>query len=139
MGAIQFGFYNVLSFAVRGDGFFPKNGMLSTFAILFVVMQGIDWIREKKFVRGIIAVVVPLILPFIMYYLVFAPFVATENKIGLFLANLVSLSVLPLHSAIVDLVFGEIKKQEVYPRCHRVFVCCDHHVHKNGVGSTLSE
>lgn len=102
MGAIQFGFYNVLSFAVRGDGFFPKNGMLSTFAILFVVMQGIDWIREKKFVRGIIAVVVPLILPFIMYYLVFAPFVATENKIGLFLANLVSLSVLPLHSAIVD-------------------------------------
>ena len=73
MGAIQFGFYNVLSFAVRGNGFFPKNGMLSTFAILFVVMQGIDWIREKKFVRGIISVVVPLILPFIMYYLVFAP------------------------------------------------------------------
>ena len=59
MGAIQFGFYNVLSPAVRGDGFFPKNGMLQTFAILFVVMQGIDWIKQKRFIPGIIAVVYP--------------------------------------------------------------------------------
>ena len=102
MGAIQFGFYNVLAPAVRGDGFFPKNGMLSTFAILFVVMQGIDWIRQKKFVRGIIAVIVPLIMPLLMYYLVFVPFMNTGNKWGLFFANMVSLSVLPLHSAIVD-------------------------------------
>ena len=48
MGAIQFGFYNILSPAVRGDGFFPQNAMLSSFAILFVVMQGIDWIKQKR-------------------------------------------------------------------------------------------
>ncbi|MBO4457380.1 MAG: hypothetical protein J5802_06660 [Butyrivibrio sp.] len=102
MGAIQFGFYNVLSPAVRGDGFFPKNGMLSSFAILFVVMQGIEWIRQKKFVKGLAALIIPLILPFIMAYCVFVPFVNSKNQAGLFAANLISLSVLPLHTAIVD-------------------------------------
>ena len=102
MGAIQFGFYNVLSPAVRGDGFFPKNGMLQTFAILFVVMQGIDWIKQKRFIPGIIAVVFPLILPILMNLLVFGPFMKQGNNFGLFMANLVSYTVLPLHTFIVD-------------------------------------
>ena len=48
MGAIQFGFYNILSPAVRGDGFFPQNAMLSSFAILFDVntlfFEAYDWL-----------------------------------------------------------------------------------------------
>lgn len=102
MGAIQFGFYNVLAPAVRGDGFFPQNGMLSSFAILFVVMQGIDWIRQNKIVPGIIAAVFPLVLPLLMYQFVFGPFMKEGNNLGLFVANLVSYTVLPLHTFIVD-------------------------------------
>ena len=53
MGLVQFGFYNVLSEFVRKDGFFPQNMMLSSFAILLVVLQGIAWLEEKKYLRGI--------------------------------------------------------------------------------------
>ncbi|SDB12929.1 TraX protein [Pseudobutyrivibrio sp. YE44] len=102
MGLIQFGFYNVLSPAVRGDGFFPMNGMLSSFTILFVVMQGIDWIKQKKYIRGLVAVIVPLVLPLFMYYLVFQPFINAGNQTGLIFANMISLSVLPLHTGIAD-------------------------------------
>lgn len=102
MGAIQFGFYNVLSPAVRGDGFFPQNGMLSCFTILFVVMQGIDWIRQKRIVPGILATVLPLALPTLAYQFVFAPFMNSGNGMGLFLANLLAYTVLPLHTFIVD-------------------------------------
>lgn len=103
MGAIQFGFYNVLSPAVRGDGFFPQNGMLSTFAILFVVMQGIDWIRNKKIVLGLTAVVFPLIIfPYIMYNFVYGPFTRQGNGMVVFVANLLNFTVLPMHTFIVD-------------------------------------
>ncbi|MBQ3798280.1 MAG: hypothetical protein II842_18720 [Butyrivibrio sp.] len=102
MGAIQFGFYNVLSWAVRGDGFFPINAMLSSFSVLFVVMQGLDWIRQKKIVPGIIAFVLPWILPYLMSRFVFQPLMNAGNNMGLFLANLVSFTVLPLHTNIID-------------------------------------
>ena len=62
MGLIRFGFYNVLDFAVRGDGFFPLNAMLSSFVVLLVVLMGIDWIREKKYFIGILAVKMMLVL-----------------------------------------------------------------------------
>ncbi|MCR4617087.1 MAG: conjugal transfer protein TraX [Lachnospiraceae bacterium] len=102
MGLIRFGFYNVLSPAVRGDGFFPENGMLSTFVILFIVMQGIEWIRQKKLVKGIAAVVIPLIFPIIMNLAVFAPLRAINSQWGLFAANMVGYSILPVHSWISD-------------------------------------
>ncbi len=102
MGVIQSGFYFVLSPAVRGDGFFPQNGMLSSFAILFVVMQGIEWIREKKWVKGLTALIVPLIWPIIAYYCVFVPFMNANNSTGLALANMCALSFLPMHTAIAD-------------------------------------
>lgn len=102
MGLIQFGFYNVLNFAVRGDGFFPVNAMLSSFSILLVVLMGIDWVRQKKFLIGIPAVVIPVILPYIIYPLVYTPLVNAGNGTGLFLANLINFSILPLHTLIQD-------------------------------------
>lgn len=47
---------------VRPDGFFPANGMMTTFVILMVVWQGIDWLEEKRFLAGLSAVVLPLAL-----------------------------------------------------------------------------
>lgn len=48
---------------VRPDGFFPQNGILSTFAILLVIWQGMDWLKQKKFLKGGLAVLLPLIWP----------------------------------------------------------------------------
>ena len=71
MGLIRFGFYNVLGFAVRGDGFIPANAMLSSFVVLLVVLMGIELIRQKKFLIGILAVVIPVILPYLFIYLIY--------------------------------------------------------------------
>ena len=61
MGLIQFGFYNFLHPLVRPDGFFPQNMMLSSFAILLVALQGIAWIQEKKYLKGILTLLFPIL------------------------------------------------------------------------------
>ena len=48
---------------VRPDGFYPLNGIMTTFVILMVIWQGIDWLGEKKILRGLAAVVLPLAWP----------------------------------------------------------------------------
>lgn len=98
MGLIQFSFYNICSVLVRPDGFFPQNQMLASFFILLIVLQGIDWCREKRWGRGLTAVILPIILPlFILTFL--AAFTNPEFK---FLLNLSIFTVLPLHMAIMD-------------------------------------
>ena len=37
---------------VRPDGFYPANGMMTTFVILMVIFQGIDWLGQRRMVRG---------------------------------------------------------------------------------------
>ena len=37
---------------VRPDGFYPGNGMMTTFAVLMVIWQGIDWLGQKKIRPG---------------------------------------------------------------------------------------
>lgn len=53
--------YGVLP--VRPDGFYPMNGMMTSFVILMVVFQGIDWLGEKRWLPGLTAVVLPLAWP----------------------------------------------------------------------------
>ena len=48
---------------IRPDGFYPMNGMMTSFAILMVVFQGIDWLGEKRWGPGLAAVVLPLSWP----------------------------------------------------------------------------
>ncbi len=45
---------------VRPDGFYPMNGMMTSFSILMVVFQGIDWLREKRWGPGLAAVILSL-------------------------------------------------------------------------------
>ena len=99
MGLIQFGFYNFLHPLVRPDGFFPQNMMLSSFAILLVALQGIAWIQEKEYLKGIPTLLIPLLLPWLM-----APFyLLSANKPMLgFLLNLLNFTVLPVHTIIRD-------------------------------------
>lgn len=48
---------------LRPDEFYPKNGMMTSFAILMVVFQGMDWLGEKRWGPGLAAVVLPLAWP----------------------------------------------------------------------------
>lgn len=48
---------------VRPDGFYPGNGMMTTFAVLMVIWQGIDWLGQKKVLPGLAAVILPLVWP----------------------------------------------------------------------------
>lgn len=107
MGAVQFSFYNVGYVLVRPDGFFPQNQMLSSFSILIVILQGFDWCAEKKWGRGMTAILVPLLLPAFVIFLM----MAFPNPVFQFILNLLIFTVLPLHSFIMDggtatLLFG---------------------------------
>ena len=44
---------------VRPDGFYPTNGMMTTFVILMVIFQGIDWLGQRRMVRGLAAFLLP--------------------------------------------------------------------------------
>ena len=56
---------NVFGLLRRPDGFYPMNGMMTAFAILMVIYQGIDWLGQKRIVRGLLAVALPLACPFL--------------------------------------------------------------------------
>lgn len=67
---------------VRPDGFYPTNGMMTTFVILMIVWQGIDWLGQKRILPGLAAVILPLAWPFVAVGLV-AVFPALEPPLGL--------------------------------------------------------
>lgn len=99
MGLIQFGFYNFLHPLVRPDGFFPQNMMLSSFVILLVALQGIAWIQEKKYLKGIPTLLFPLMLPWLMLLLYLS---GQDKPIFTLFINLLNYTVLPTHTSISD-------------------------------------
>ena len=40
---------------VRPDGFYPMNGMMTSFSILMIVFQGMDWLAERRWGPGLAA------------------------------------------------------------------------------------
>lgn len=56
-------------FPVRPDGFFPLNAIFMNFVILIPIWQGIDWVSEKRIGRGLTAIVLPLVWPFLFLLL----------------------------------------------------------------------
>lgn len=99
MGLIQFGFYNFLHPLVRPDGFFPQNMMLSSFVILLVALQGIAWIQEKKYLKGIPTLLFPLLLPWLLvpFYLL-----GKNKPVFTLFINLLNYTVFPTHTSISD-------------------------------------
>ncbi len=49
----------------RPDGFFPMNGMMTAFALLMVMFQGIDLIKQKRWLLGLSAIVIPIVWPIV--------------------------------------------------------------------------
>lgn len=101
MGFIQFSFYNIGHSLVRGDGFIPQNQMLASFSILLVVLQGFRWCEQKKWLPGLTAIVLPIILPYIIT-LFFTLCSTSGNHTQGFVLNLLIFTVLPCHSFIAD-------------------------------------
>lgn len=59
MGAVN---YALMLIRPRGDGFTPQNNIFATFALLMVLWQGIDWLRAKRWMRGLAAALIPFAL-----------------------------------------------------------------------------
>ena len=66
---------------VRPDGFYPGNGMMTTFAVLMVIWQGIDWLEQRRFGRGLASVLIPLAWP-ILANLLSVAFPALATPLG---------------------------------------------------------
>ena len=65
MGTVEF--FMIYARALRrGDDFYPANAIFQQFMLLCIVWQGIDWLRQRRFVRGLAAVLLPLAWPFMI-------------------------------------------------------------------------
>ena len=65
MGTVEF--LMIYAHALRrGDDFYPANAIFQQFMLLCIVWQGIDWLHQRRFVRGLAAVLLPLAWPFLV-------------------------------------------------------------------------
>lgn len=79
----------------RGDGFFPLNAIFLGFALLCVLWQGIDWLRAKKWLPGLAALLLPIVWPIVAGRLSALPGFATP-------VGLLCYTLLPAWSLITD-------------------------------------
>ena len=61
MGTVEFFMLYAGAFR-RGDGFYPMNAIFQDLMLLCIVWQGIDWLRQRRFVRGALAAAMPICL-----------------------------------------------------------------------------
>ena len=86
----------------RGDGFYPLNAIFQDLALLCIVWQGIDWLREKKLAKGIAAIAAVLCWPFVVIvFLLLFPQVQ-DMPIASTVVAFVITSPLPMWTAITD-------------------------------------
>ena len=90
----------------RGDGFYPQNAIFQDLVLLCVVWQGIDWLREKKFAKGIGAIAAVFCWPYmVMAFLLVFPQVQDMPIASAVVAFLMT-SPLPMWTAITDGSWG---------------------------------
>ena len=77
--------------------FYPMNQMLATFAVLLPMLQGVDWLRQKRWLRGLAALVLPFAWPFFMLMVIYPMFPQAEGWL-----TLLGFTVLPMHTMIMD-------------------------------------
>ena len=101
MAALEFFMIYAKAFR-RGDGFYPLNAIFQDLALLCIVWQGIDWLREKKFAKGIAAIAAVLCWPYVVIvFLLLFPQVQ-EMPIASTIVAFVITSPLPMWTAITD-------------------------------------
>ena len=86
----------------RGDGFYPLNAIFQDFVLLCIVWQGMDWIGEKKFVKGTAAILAVVGWPFaVAAFLSAFPQIQQMPRVSTAVAFVIT-SPLPLWSNITD-------------------------------------
>lgn len=96
MGAVQYACILVPGLQ-RADGFFPQNAMLSTFTLILVMLWGADFVRSRKFLRGLLLLAAPIAWPYFAIYLL-APLLGRHQGV----LGLLFYTVLPSTSVILD-------------------------------------
>lgn len=105
MAALEFFMIYAKAFR-RGDGFYPANAIFQDFVLLCIVWQGIDWIREKKYGKGILAIAAVVLWPFAFVgFLLLFPQVQQMPIASSVLAFVIT-SPLPMWTSITDGSWG---------------------------------
>ena len=101
MAAVQFFMIYAKAFR-RGDGFYPQNAIFQDFVLLCVIWQGIDWVRAKKYGKGIAAIAAVVGWPFLFVAVLgMFPQLMQRPIISAVLAFVIT-SPLPMWSSITD-------------------------------------
>ena len=101
MGTVEF--FMIYAHALRrGDGFYPANAIFQQFMLLCIIWQGIDWLRQRRFVRGALAVAAPILWPFCIVALLTLFSKIQDAPIGSAVFAWVITAPLPLWTSITD-------------------------------------
>ena len=101
MGTVEF--FMIYAHALRrGDGFYPNNAIFQQFMLLCIIWQGVDWLRQRRFVRGLAAVLLPLAWPFLIVALLKVVPQISQSPISSNILAWVITAPLPLWTAITD-------------------------------------
>ena len=101
MGTVEF--FMIYAHALRrGDDFYPVNAIFQQFMLLCIIWQGIDWLRRRRFVRGLAAVLLPLAWPFLIVALLRLFPQISQSSLGSNVLAWVITAPLPLWTAITD-------------------------------------
>ena len=101
MGTVEFFMLYAGAFR-RGDGFYPMNAIFQQFMLLCIIWQGIDWLRQRRFVRGALAAAMPILWPFCIVALLMLFPKIQDAPIGSAVLAWVITAPLPLWTAITD-------------------------------------
>ncbi len=101
MGTVEF--FMIYAHALRrGDGFYPNNAIFQQFMLLCIIWQGIDWLRQRRFMRGLAAVLLPLAWPFLIVALLKVVPQISQSPLASNILAWVITAPLPLWTAITD-------------------------------------
>ena len=101
MGTVEF-FMMYAGALRRGDDFYPQNAIFLALFWLCLVWQGIDWLRQRRFVRGALAAAMPIVWPFCIVALLMLFPKIQDASIGSAVLAWVITAPLPLWTSITD-------------------------------------
>ncbi len=101
MGTVEFFMIYAGAFR-RGDGFYPMNAIFQDLMLLCIIWQGIDWLRQRRFVRGALAAAIPILWPICIVALLMLFPKIQDAPIGSAVLAWVITAPLPLWTSITD-------------------------------------
>ena len=101
MGTVEFFMIYAGAFR-RGDGFYPLNAIFQDLMLLCIIWQGIDWLRQRRFVRGALAAAMPILWPICIAALLTLFPKIQDAPIGSAVLAWVITAPLPLWTSITD-------------------------------------